>query len=59
MNDTTPRMLASDPDQKPRRQDRRPCPSCEGTAAGCRSLHWLAGRLCCTACTGDHDGGEA
>lgn len=47
-------MRASDPDTT-HRTDRRPCPSCEARAAGCRSVEWLAGRYCCTSCTGDHD----
>lgn len=48
-------MKAADPDQKPRRTDKKPCPSCDASAAGCRSVEWLAGRLCCTACRSDHD----
>ncbi len=38
-----------------RRTDRKPCPSCEGSASGCRSVEWLRGRRCCDACPGDHD----
>ena len=48
-------MLASDPDQKPRRTDRTHCPRCEASAAGCRSVQWLSGRLCCSSCPGSHD----
>lgn len=48
-------VYASDPDPNPRRTDRRTCPYCEASAAGCRSLEWLRGRRCCDACSGDHD----
>jgi len=34
----------TDIDAPGRRRDRQPCPSCEATAAGCRSVEWLAGR---------------
>lgn len=43
-------MQAVDPDQKPTRSDRRVCPACEATSAGCRSREWLSGRRCCEAC---------
>lgn len=43
------------PDTPPRRTDRKLCPACEASAAGCRSNEWLRGRRCCDACTGDHD----
>lgn len=48
-------MFAADPDQKPRRTDRRACQYCDSSAAGCRSVEWLYGRCCCEACSGDHD----
>jgi hypothetical protein len=48
-------FLSVEPDVAPRRTDRKICPTCEASAAGCRSLHWLAGRYCCESCTGDHD----
>ncbi|WP_182481181.1 hypothetical protein [Nocardioides immobilis] len=48
-------MFATTPDQKPRRVDRKDCAHCGGSAAGCRSVEWLAGRRCCEACPGDHD----
>jgi hypothetical protein len=48
-------MLASDPDEKPRRLDRKVCAHCEASAAGCRSNEWLRGRRCCARCGGDHD----
>ena len=38
-----------------RRTDRKNCPGCGGTAAGCRAVEWLSGRFCCEACTGNHD----
>jgi len=41
-----------------RRTDRQPCPSCDASAAGCRSVEWLAGRLCCQTCPGNHDEGS-
>jgi hypothetical protein len=37
------------------RTDRRPCPSCEASAKGCRGVRLLAGRYCCPACQGHHD----
>jgi hypothetical protein len=46
------------PDVAERRTDRKTCPTCEASAAGCRSNEWLRGRLCCEACAGDHDGGD-
>lgn len=49
----------TDIDAPERRKDHRPCPSCDASAAGCRSVESLAGRLCCAACPGQHDeGGE-
>jgi hypothetical protein len=43
------------PDAPPKRTDRKRCPVCDASAAGCRSSEWLAGRRCCRACLGDHD----
>jgi hypothetical protein len=43
------------PDVPPRRSDRKTCPYCEASAAGCRSNAWLRGRNCCAACAGGHD----
>ena len=48
-------MTINIPDAPPRRTDRRPCDCCDCSAAGCRSYQWLANKLCCTACRGDHD----
>ena len=48
-------MFATDPNAKPRRTDRKTCPFCEGSAAGCASNEWLRGRRCCEACAGNHD----
>lgn len=45
----------TDIDVPERRTDRNNCSDCEATAAGCRSVEWLAGRLCCSACPGQHD----
>ena len=42
-------------DVPPRRTDRRTCPYCEASAAGCRSNKWLRARFCCEACDGWHD----
>lgn len=47
--------FTADPDVAPRRTDRKPCPHCEGSAAGCRSLEWLRAARCCDRCTGNHD----
>jgi hypothetical protein len=48
-------MLAAyeEPQRPPK--SRKVCPFCEATPAGCSSSHWLRGRHCCEACTGDHD----
>ena len=51
-------MLATDPSSPARRSDRARCPHCDATPGGCDGLHWLAGRWCCTACTGTHDAGQ-
>ena len=48
-------MLAQPDETNVRRTDRNNCSVCEGSASGCRSVEWLAGRYCCSACTGDHD----
>lgn len=48
-------MTIKIPDTPPRRKDRKTCPTCEASAAGCRSNEWLAGKRCCTSCIGDHD----
>ncbi len=37
------------------RTDHRTCPACEATPAGCDSLRRLAGRWCCSTCTGTHE----
>lgn len=50
-------MFATDPNQTPRRADRKSCPICEASASGCRSIEWLRGRRCCEACGGNHDEG--
>lgn len=48
--------LGTTPDQAAeRRTDRKTCPACEASAAGCRSNEWLRGRRCCERCTGNHD----
>lgn len=44
-------MRAADPTPTPKRADRRLCPSCETTPAGCKSWRWLHGAYCCAACT--------
>ena len=51
-------MYATNPDQKPKRTDRKACSTCGGSAAGCRSVEWLGGRRCCEPCPGDHDAQE-
>lgn len=50
-------MLAIDPNATPRRTDRKPCPHCDASAAGCRSVAWLRGSPCCESCPSDHDAG--
>lgn len=52
-------MTIKIPAAPPLRTDRKTCPTCEASAAGCRSNEWLRGRRCCTACKGDHDTAEA
>lgn len=47
-------MRATDHDHT-KRTDHTTCPSCEAAPASCSALHWLAGRLCCKSCTGNHD----
>jgi hypothetical protein len=37
-------------------KQRKTCPHCEATPAGCNSNHWLRARWCCDACDGIHDG---
>ena len=46
-------MLAADPNPQPR--SRKLCPMCEATPGGCSGLRFIAGRTCCSACSGDHD----
>ena len=48
-------------DEYHRRTDRRLCPACEATPAGCECHKWMSGRWCCSTCTGSHDdqGGAA
>lgn len=48
-------MRAADPDPIVRRTDRKTCPSCGASVAGCDGNRWLRGRWCCDACRGDHD----
>ncbi len=49
----------TDIDEPEHRRDRQVCPHCEASAAGCRSVEWLADRLCCQTCPGNHDEGRA
>jgi len=48
-------MLATDPDQKPRRRRPKACTFCDASAVGCDTLRWLRGTSCCSRCSGDHD----
>lgn len=43
------------PTPAPRRTDRKVCPTCEAAPRACDTNHWLRGRFCCEACTGNHD----
>lgn len=51
-------LYASDPDAPKRRPKLATCRHCGANGGACDSLHWLRGRTCCEACTGDHDTDE-
>ena len=48
-------MYATDQDQAPKRTDRKSCPGCGASVAGCEGVRWLRGFWCCPRCAGNHD----